>query len=107
MQRLLPILVLASLCFNVAACGNVFVRGALLTNSSISGSVSIVELSSVMDGSGGSVQVTFVTFLQEGTSSSMSFCGNQTSLFPLNQTVRAQFNPGGSCATIITVVIVI
>jgi hypothetical protein len=37
----------------------------------------------------------------------MTFCGNQTSLFPLNQTVRAQFNPGSSCASIITVVIVI
>lgn len=107
MQRLLIILLLASLCVDVMACGNVFVRGALLTNSSISGSVSIVQLSSVIDGSGSSVQVTFVTFLQEGTSSSMTFCGNQTSLFPLNQTVRAQFNPGGSCATIVTVVIVI
>lgn len=107
MQRLLPILLLVSLCANVTACGNVFVRGALLTNSSISGSVSIVQLSSVVDGSGSSVQVTFVTFLQEGTSSSMSFCGNQASLFPLNQRVRAQFNPGGSCATIITVVIIV
>ena len=107
MQRLLPILLLVSLCANVTACGNVFVGGALLTNSSISGSVSIVQLSSVVDGSGSSVQVTFVTFLQEGTSSSMSFCGNQASLFPVNQTVRAQFNPGGSCATIITVVIIV
>ena len=107
MQRLLIILLLASLCVNVTACGNVFVRGALLTNSSISGSVSIVQLSSVIDGSGSSVQVTLVTFLQEGTSSSMTFCGNQTSLFPLNQTVRAQFNLGGSCATIVTVVIVL
>lgn len=107
MQRLLPILLLASLCFNAVGCGNVFVRGAIQTGSSITGNISIVQLSSVMNGSGSTVQVTFVTFLQEGTSSSMSFCGNQTSLFPLNQTVRAQFNPGGSCATIETVVIVV
>jgi hypothetical protein len=106
MQRLLLILLLVSLCANVTACGNVFVRGALLTDSSITGSVSIVQLSSVSDRSGSTIQVTFVTFLQEGTSSSMTFCGNQTSLFPPNQTVRAQFNPGSSCATIITVVII-
>jgi hypothetical protein len=40
------------------------------------------------------VQVTFVTFLQNGTSSTIGFCGDQTTLFPLNQTVRANFNPG-------------
>ena len=107
MKRLLPILLVVSLCAGISACGNVFVRGALLSNSSISGSISIVQLSSVIDGSGSAVQVTFVTFVQNGTSSSMTFCDNQTSLFPLNQTVRAQFNPGSSCASIITVVIVI
>jgi len=48
-----------------------------------------------------------VTFLQNGTSSTIGFCGDQTSLFPLDQTVRANFNPGSSCATIITVVIII
>ena len=106
MKRLLPIPLLICLCANLTACGNVFVRGALLTDSSITGSISIVQLSSVNDGSGGAFQVTFVTFLQEGTSSSMTFCGNQTSLFPLKQTVRAKFNPGNSCATIITVVII-
>ena len=53
------------------------------------------------------MQVTFVTFLQNGTSSMIGFCGDQTTLFPLNQTVRANFNPGPSCATIITVVIII
>ena len=107
MQRLLVLLLLIPLCVNLTACGNIFVRGALLAGSSVTGSVSVVQLSSVMDGPGSTVQVTFVTFLQEGTSSSMAFCGNQASLFPLNQTVRAQFNPGGSCATIISVVIVL
>jgi hypothetical protein len=35
------------------------------------------------------------------------FCGDQTTLFPLNQTVRVNFNPGQPCATVIVVVIVV
>jgi hypothetical protein len=101
----LPSLVLVVLLLLVStSCGNVFFRGSIQTGSTITGSVSIVQLSSLMDGTG-SVEVTFVTFLQSGTSSTMGFCGNQTGLFPLNQSVRANFNPGQPCATIITVVI--
>ena len=65
MQRLLVLLLLIPLCVNLTACGNIFVRGALLAGSSVTGSVSVVQLSSVMDGPGSTVQVTFVTFLQE------------------------------------------
>jgi hypothetical protein len=35
------------------------------------------------------------------------FYGDQTTLFPLNQTVRVNFNPGQPCATVIVVVIVV
>ena len=107
MKRLLLISVVLGLAVFATSCGNVFVRGAIQTGSSITGSISIVQLSSVMDGSGSSVQVTFVTFLENGSASSMKFCGNQAGLFPLNQTVQARFNPGNTCASIITVVIVI
>ena len=106
MKRLLSLVLTVSLLVLCGGCGNVFFRGAIQTGSTITGSVSIVQISSVVDGMG-TVQVTFVTFLQNGTSSTIGFCGDQTILFPLNQTVRANFNPGQPCATIITVVIVI
>lgn len=106
MKRLLLLVLTVSLLVFCGGCGNVFFRGAIQTGSTITGSVSIVQISSVVGGTG-TVQVTFVTFLQNGASSTIGFCGDQTTLFPLNQTVRANFNPGQPCATIITVVIIV
>lgn len=100
MERLLS-LVLSLLLF-VTGCGNVFVRGAIETGSTIQGSVSTVQIERE-----GTIQVTFVTLLQNGTSSAIGFCGDQTALFPLDQTVRVNFNPGQACATVIVVVIVV
>ncbi|MBZ5598724.1 MAG: hypothetical protein LAN83_10410 [Acidobacteriia bacterium] len=105
MKRLLSAFLIVSLLLLCSSCGNVFVRGAIRTNfSTISGFVSIVQLTTVIDGNG-SVLVTFVTFLQQGTSTTMGFCGDQTSQFPLNQMVTTNFNPGQPCATIIVVII--
>lgn len=100
MQRLLSLLLAGSLLVTSAGCGNVFVRGAI-NFSTVSGQVSIVRLST--DG-GGSVQITFVTFLQQSTSTTIGFCGDQRSHFPLNQMVTTNFNPGQPCATIIVVI---
>jgi len=100
-QRLFsPVLVLALLLLSTG-CGNVFVRGAIQPGSTVQGSVSTVQL-----GTEETVQVTFVTLLQDGTSSTIGFCGDQSALFPLDQTVRVNFNPGQPCATVIVVVIV-
>jgi hypothetical protein len=84
------------------ACGNVFVRATLGSVSTFRGTVSSVQLS--IDGN---AQVTFVTFLQSGAPFTIGFCGDQTSLFPLNRTMTVNFNPGQTCATIIAVVIVV
>ena len=106
MKRLLsPVLVL-SLFLASTSCGNVFVRGAIETGSTIQGSVSIVQQGDAVNGME-TVQVTFVTLLQNGVPSTIGFCGDQSALFPLNQTVRVSFNPGHPCATVIVVVIVI
>jgi hypothetical protein len=102
---LLPVLVVSLLLFS-AGCGNVFFRGAIQTGSTIKGSVSVVELGNILNGSGETIQVTFVTFLENGTSSTLTFCDDQATLFPLDQTVRVNFNPGQPCATILVVVIV-
>ncbi|HMH06173.1 MAG TPA: hypothetical protein VK513_05205 [Terriglobales bacterium] len=106
MKCLLSFLVLC-LVPTLPGCGNVFIRGALpAVSSSVSGSVSVVQLTAVIGENGTTVQVTFVTFLQAGASSTVGFCGDQRSQFPLQQTVRANFNPGQTCASIVTIVIV-
>jgi hypothetical protein len=102
---LLPVLVVSLLFFSTG-CGNVFFRGDIQTGSTIQGSVSVVELGNILNGIGETIQVTFVTFLENGTSSTLTFCDDQTTLFPLDQTVRVNFNPGQPCSTIIVVVIV-
>ena len=104
MKRLLSASLVVALLLLCPGCGNVFVRGAI-NFSTISGFVSIVQLTTVID-DGSSVLVTFVTFLQQGTSTTMGFCGDQTSQFPLNQMVTTNFNPGQPCATLIVVIII-
>ena len=91
-----------------SGCGSTFFVGGVFDpgGSIITGSVSIVQLTTVVGPDGSTVQVTFVTFLQSGMASTMGFCGDQRSQFPLDQTVRANFNPGQPCATLIVIVII-
>ena len=105
MKRLLSLLLVLSLFLLSTGCGNVFVRGAIETIQ-IQGFVTVVQLANTLNGME-TVQVTFVTLLQNGTSSTIGFCGDQSVLFPLDQTVRVNFNPGQPCATVIIVVIVV
>ena len=106
MKSLLSFLLSLSLLLTSTGCGNIFVGGALPGNvSTVSGTVSTVQLTVVIGNNGTTVQVTFVTFLQGGTSSTIGFCGDQRDQFPMQQTVRAEFNPGQPCASIITIVI--
>ena len=106
MKRLLSPLLVLSWFLLSTGCGNVFVRGAIETGSTIQGSVTVVQLGNTLNGMD-TVQVTFVTLLQNGTSSTMGFCGDQSILFPLDQTVRVNFKPGQPCATVIVVIIVV
>ena len=103
MARLLVTLLIALSLLYAAACGDIFVHASFGTASTFQGTVSLVQLSDM----NGDVQVTFVTFLESGAPFTIGFCGDQTSLFPLTQTVRVNFNPGQSCATVIVVVIVV
>ena len=107
MKRLLSVLLVVCLITLCAGCGNVFFSASSQPGfSTTSGLVSIVQLSSVIGTNGTAVEVTFVTFLQEGTSSTIAFCGDQGSRFPMNQTVRTDFIPGQSCSSILVVVII-
>ena len=106
MKRFLSLLLATGLVVTLTGCGNVFVRGAIDPgSSSVSGVISVVQLSAVIGGSGTTVQVTFVTFLQDGTSSTVGFCGDERDRFPMQQTVRTNFTPGQTCASIVTIVI--
>jgi hypothetical protein len=104
MQRLPRILLALLLLTTSMGCGNVYFRGAL-QNSNVSGTISVVQLSAVISGDGSMVNVTFVTFLQAGSSTTIGFCGDQRSQFPIDQFVRANFTPGQPCAGIVQIVI--
>ena len=107
MKRLLSAVLIGLLLMVSTGCGNVFIRGAINPGSTMTGAVTFVQLGNVLNGSGGTVQVTFVTFLQSGFSSTFGFCDDQRSRFPVDQTVRVNFNPGQPCATILVVVIIV
>ena len=107
MKPLLFVLFVVCLITLCAGCGNVSLSASSQPGfSTTSGLVSIVQLGSVIGTNGTTVQVTFVTFLQEGTSSTVGFCGDQGSRFPMNQMVRTDFVPGQSCSSILVVVII-
>jgi len=106
LKRLLSALLAVYLVLVSAGCGNIFVNGAILSGtSSVSGLVSVVQLSAIIGDSGTTVQVTFVTFLQDGAASTIGFCGDERSRFPMQQTVQANFTPGQTCASIVKIVI--
>jgi hypothetical protein len=106
MKRLLPLTLVGSLLLSVIGCGAVFIGGAIQPATTIQGSVTNLQLGNMVNEAGGSVLVTFVTFFQSGTSSTLAFCNNQTNRLPLNQTVNVNFTPGQPCATIIVVAFV-
>jgi hypothetical protein len=106
LKRLLSALLAVCLAAACAGCGNVFIRGALQPgSSSVSGLVSVVQFSAIVSDNGTIVQVTFVTFLQGGASSTIGFCGDERSRFPIEQTIRADFTPGQTCASIVAIII--
>jgi len=100
-QRLLAALLVVGLVLLSVGCGNVFVRGVIQPGiSTVNGFVSMVQIT-VVNGT----SITFVTFLSNGTSSTLGFCGDQRQRFPMNQNVRTDFNPGNTCNSIVTIVI--
>ncbi|SRR6266404_149793 len=106
MNRLLSLTLVGSLLMAATGCGSVFIGGAIQPATIVRGSVTSVQLGNVLNQSGGTVQVTFVTLLQSSALTTIPFCNNQTNQFPLNQTVSVNFNPGQPCATIIVVVFI-
>jgi len=99
---------LLSLVLLLPGCGNVFVRvrwnGG---NQTVSGVVSTLQLTVVVDGNNVSTQVTIVTLIDNLTASNFSFCGDQRNQFPPDRFAQATFTPGQPCSTLLNVVITI
>jgi hypothetical protein len=103
--RRLAVVSLVLLSLGLTSCGDVFFRGSILTTEqSISGTVSLVQLTVVSD-HGTSITVTAVTLLGQNAANSINFCGDQRSQFPMNQFVKANFNPGNACSTLVIVIV--
>ena len=105
-SSLLSLLVLCMI-VTLTGCGSAFfVGGAINPNtSSVGGLVIVVQINSVIGDDGTMVDVTFVTFQQNGRSSTIGFCGDERDRFPMQQSVRANFTQGHTCARILTIVI--
>jgi hypothetical protein len=100
MNRLLVILVVACLLTTVS-CGYISVSGAINTGTqSAAGTISIVQFSA---SSGSGVSVTIITLTGSSVSNTLSFCGDQRTLFPVDKQVQINFTPGKPCATVLTV----
>jgi hypothetical protein len=90
-----------------AGCGQVFV--GFVSNPGnpmhVSGTVSMVQLEFYDDSHGTLINFTAVTFINAGTATTMNFCGDQRSGFPINQSAQADFTTGTFCSNLIAVVI--
>lgn len=91
----------------LAGCGSVFV--GFVSNpgnpSTVTGKVLAVSVVSINDHTGHPLTVTRVTLTGAGLANSLSFCGDQQVNFPINATVKVEFNSGIDCMSIVNVVI--
>jgi hypothetical protein len=101
---LIPLLTLSLL---LAACGQVLVGFVSSPGNprSVSGTIGVAQLGFVDDSHGTSVTFTAVTFINGGMSTTVQFCGDQQSQFPVNRFAQANFNTGIYCSTLIVVVV--
>ncbi len=92
----------------LAGCGAVFVgfvSNPGVVPSSISGTITIVHLGFSADSSGAVVNVTLVTLVDLGSTSTMAFCGDERTLFPVDQTLKVEFTNGTLCSTLVSVAV--
>jgi hypothetical protein len=101
LNRLPAVILVVAFLLTSTSCGNIFVRGAINPGAqSAGGTVSVVEFSA---SSGSGVSVTIITLTSDGMANTLHFCGDQTTLFPLDNQVQVNFMPGSPCASLISV----
>lgn len=100
-------LLLAALLFFLVGCGNIRFSGTLNSSDVLvaNGTVSIVQLTAILDSNGGLVNVTIVTLLEPVGTSVLTFCGNQASFFTIGSAVHVSFTTTQVCSNLIAVVL--
>jgi len=105
MRLLLVPILMASLL--LAGCSQFFVGFVSNPGGSavgITGMITTVAIGFVDNSQGAQVSVTAVSFGNTGgTTTTINFCGDKRSQFPVNQVVRADFKAGIYCSTLIAV----
>lgn len=87
----------------VGCSGFALVTSFQPTNSvlTVSGVVSIVQITTIQ-GPAGITTITVVTFIQQGSASTIKFCGNIASQLVVNAFVTVNFTQGQSCGNVVT-----
>src|SRR3954470_8291257 len=94
-------------CIASVSCGDSFFVGFVSNpggSSSVTGTVTAVN-SGFASSPSGTTSLTVVTFDNSGTSITIYFCGDHHALFPINQSVRAEYTGGIACALLTRVVV--
>ncbi len=106
MRRLVACFVLFSLfCGILSGCGGVTVYGVINPGvATVSGTVCSITLTTLPQNNT-TVLVTIVTFEKVLGFSTVNFCGDVRSRFPMNTFTQVNFQPGQPCSSIIVIVI--
>ena len=104
----LRVVALYAICIGMGSCGGSYFVGFVsnpVGSTSITGTIVSVNIGFASAPSG-MTTVTVVTFANGGTATTLYFCGEQQTLFPLNQTVRADYTSGVLCSLVVKVAVV-
>ena len=69
----------------------------------VTGVVSGVYLQYLTDNQGNTQTMTVVTFMTAGVPTPITFCGDQTGVFPENEDLAVTYEPGTACSNVISV----
>jgi hypothetical protein len=97
------------LCLLSTGCSGFYAVGFVSNpggTSSVTGTVSLVNFGFIQDVSGVQIDFTAVTFVNLGTATTISFCGDQRSKFRVNRSMQAVFSSGVFCANLVSVMFV-
>ena len=99
-------LLLPALLLLLTGCGTFHISGAIIPSApSVSiGTVSFVHFTAIFGDNGTLINVTVVTLATPPTTSTLTFCGNQSSQFPVNSAVQVTFTSAQPCSNLVAVV---
>ncbi|HTS59568.1 MAG TPA: hypothetical protein VMH03_18645 [Terriglobales bacterium] len=101
----MPCLILI-LCLTLAGCSQFFVGFVSNPGGSplgITGTITTVAIGFVDNSQGTQVTFTAVTFANTGGATTINFCGDKRSQFPVNEVVRADYRAGIYCSPLTAV----